>query len=70
MHKHRAKQSGVPFNLSFREWLGVWGGKLSERGLGKLVMCRTDDKGAYEVGNVRIDTQTNNNREAHNLRRI
>lgn len=68
-HKHRAKQSNVAFNLSFRDWLNIWGDKYSERGLGKLVMCRNSDQGAYEVGNVRIDTQANNNREAHNLRR-
>lgn len=68
-HKHRAKQSGVGFNLTFHDWLDVWGDEYDERGIGKLVMCRTNDQGAYEVGNVRIDTQANNNREAHDLRR-
>lgn len=68
-HKHRAKQSGVAFNLTFNQWWNIWKPHWDERGLGKLVMCRLRDSGAYEVGNVRIDTQANNNREAHNLRR-
>jgi len=68
-HKHRAKQSGVEFNLTFDEWMNIWEPYWDQRGIGGMVMCRTGDTGPYEVGNVRIDTQANNNREAHNLRR-
>jgi hypothetical protein len=63
-HKHRAKQSGIDFNLSFEEWWQLWEPHWEDRGIGGLVMCRTNDSGAYELGNVRIDTQANNNREA------
>lgn len=68
-HKHRAKQSGIPFNFTFAEWWLLWKPHWEERGLGNLVMCRKEDQGAYELGNVRIDSQANNNREAHELRR-
>lgn len=64
-HKHRAKQSGVEFKLTYEEWWEIWEPHWEGRGLGGLVMCRYGDNGAYEVGNVRIDTQANNNREAH-----
>lgn len=63
-HKHRAKQCGIEFNLTFDEWWEIWQPHYEDRGIGKLVMCRFNDEGSYEVGNVRIDTQANNNREA------
>lgn len=63
-HRQRAKSSNIPFTLTFEEWWGLWEPFYEERGLGGYVMCRTDDEGGYELGNVRIDTQANNNREA------
>lgn len=63
-HKHRAKQSGIEFKLSFEEWWNLWEPHWHERGIGGKVMCRANDEGAYELGNVRIDTQSNNNIEA------
>lgn len=64
-HKHAAKNRGIAFNLTFQEWVELWGDKYDQRGLGKeaLCMCRTYDQGAYEVGNVRIDTHANNGHE-------
>lgn len=63
-HKHRAKQCGIVFNLTFEQWWGLWEPHYKDRGVGKLVMCRFNDQGGYEIGNVRIDTQANNNKEA------
>lgn len=63
-HKHRAKQCGINFNITFEDWWELWQPHWGQRGIGGMVMCRFNDEGAYEVGNVRIDTQANNNREA------
>ena len=66
-HKHRAKQCGIVFNLTFSEWWSLWeplwDGRAGDNTT-YLVMCRTGDTGPYELGNVRIDTRANNNREA------
>lgn len=67
MHKHRAKQSGIEFNISFADWFSLWEPYLNLNDGVRYCMCRTGDKGAYEVGNVRIDTAANNNREARGL---
>lgn len=57
-----AKRRGIEFNLTFDEWWGIWRPYWSNRGrnVGNYVMCRTMDSGAYEVGNVRIDTVKGN----------
>lgn len=70
-HKSKAASRGIQFRMSFDEWLGVWGNNLCNMGNSSdsLQMCRTGDTGAYEVGNVRIDTTANNMREALKLRR-
>lgn len=67
MHKHRAKQDGVKFNISFGDWLSLWEPYLYREDGVRYCMCRTGDSGAYEIGNVRIDTAANNNREARGL---
>ena len=61
-HKSHAKERGVPFLLTFEEWWSVWEEHFHLRGCTKkgLVMCRKGDEGAYEVGNVYIDTQSAN----------
>ena len=67
-HKSKAKQRKIDFNLTFEEWWGIWqqSGKWNERGCrkGQYVMSRYNDAGAYEVGNVFIQTQEENRREA------
>ena len=67
-----AKQRGVEFKMTFEQWSELWGARLDERGvrLGQLVMCRNGDAGAYEAGNVRIDTNSGNMKEHHMLRRV
>jgi len=57
-HRCNAQQRGVPFTLTFEEWINLWGDKYEKRGCkeGDYVMCRQGDVGAYEAGNVFIDT--------------
>jgi hypothetical protein len=68
-HKKNARRRGVEFDMSFDEWWTIWESHWDGRGMGKLVMCRTCDEGAYEVGNVRIDSQSNNAKEQHDVRK-
>ena len=68
-HRSNAKTRGIPFNLTFDEWWSLWEPHWKQRGTEKA-MCRTEDAGAYEVGNVRIDTYSNNAKEYHKLKRV
>jgi hypothetical protein len=67
-HKGHATTRGIEFKLTFDEWWELWEPHYAERGTGRMVMCRTNDEGPYEMGNVRIDTQSNNAMENHNGR--
>jgi hypothetical protein len=66
--KDSAKRRNIPFVLTFEEWWLVWesSGKWQERGLGsdQYCMARFGDTGAYEIGNVRIITGSENRAEA------
>jgi hypothetical protein len=57
-HRANAKKRSIPFLLTFDEWVDIWlaSGKWGQRGArkGQYVMARFGDKGAYEVGNVKI----------------
>lgn len=59
-HKSSAKGRGIEFLLTYDQWLNIWllSGKLDE--YGKYVMSRVGDKGAYEIGNVFIQTRIKN----------
>lgn len=63
-HKMNSANRGVPFNLSFEQWWTIWmqSGKWHLRGnrKGQYVMARTADRGAYEIGNVRIEKHEGN----------
>lgn len=67
-HKGKAKHRGIEFNLTFDEWWEIWqqSGKWEQRGCRKgcYVMSRYNDMGAYEIGNVFIQTHEENRREA------
>lgn len=63
-HKANAKRDGKVFLLSFDEWYSLWS---PFDGVDGLVMCRTNDQGPYELGNVRIDTISNNVKERHSV---
>ena len=56
------------FKLTFDQWINIWvtSGQLDNRGqrTGQYCMARFGDKGAYEVGNVRIILSVDNVREA------
>jgi hypothetical protein len=60
-HRSSAESRGIPFRLTFAEWFAVWKPYWPAKQLGAaLHMCRNGDSGAYELGNVRIDTPTGN----------
>lgn len=56
--------NSIEMRLTFEEWLKVWedSGKLHlmGSGVGKYVMCRKDDIGHYEIGNVFIASGLDN----------
>ena len=66
-HKANARGRGIPFKFTRESWLEFWqdSGHLHERGpyKGQYVMARFGDKGAYEIGNVRICTVEENHAE-------
>jgi len=68
-HKSNSKRRGIPFRLTYEQWLGIWkaSGKLHLRGRkrGQYCMARINDKGAYEVGNVEIILVQHNHSEAY-----
>lgn len=70
LQKSRAKGRGIPFLLTFDEWWGFWKESYHLRGRAadNLQMCRIGDKGAYEVGNIYLDTCSNNTILGHATR--
>jgi hypothetical protein len=73
MQKSNAKTRKIPFLLTFEQWLEIWNasGKIHLRGRGaeKFCMCRNNDIGPYEIGNVFIGTGRENVR-AGNLGKL
>jgi hypothetical protein len=59
---HATKTRNIDWELTFDEWLDIWGTDIDQRGrgIGKLNMCRYGDKGPYAVGNVYIGTHEHN----------
>ena len=70
-HANSAASRGVGFELTFEQWLAVWGEKVHQRGtrVNQLNMCRAGDAGSYAVGNVRIDTARANALERADVQR-
>lgn len=68
-HKGNAKHRNIDFDISSDEWWKIWqdSGHWHERGkgMGKYVMSRPGDLGAYHKDNVAIITQSQNLSEAH-----
>ena len=73
-HKSKAKQRGIPFELTFDEWWDIWqqSGKWEQRGCttGGYVMSRHNDEGAYSMDNVFIQTKYANDTEPQVIRKI
>lgn len=69
VHRTNAKQRGVEFKLTFDEWMSWWiaTGHYHERGreVGKYVMARKGDQGAYELGNIECVQAQVNSTAAH-----
>ena len=65
-----SRRRGVEFNLSFDEWAWFWNGHWDKRGNkpDQLAMCRNNDEGAYELGNIYLDTNRNNSKLAVELK--
>lgn len=60
-HRDRAKKRGIPFELTIKEWVGIWSLVLGpswvgRRGRGKYKYCmaRYKDTGPYAIWNVKI----------------
>lgn len=68
VQRYSAKARGIPFLLTFEEWLRIWeaSGHLNERGQhkGQYCMARYGDQGSYVIGNVKIILTADNTREA------
>jgi hypothetical protein len=69
-----AKQRGIPFAMTFEEWLRVWqqSGRLQQRGTrsGNYQMGRLGDVGGYSSSNVKIITIQENTNEAAQNRKL
>ena len=69
--KSHAKSRKIEFKFQFKDWIDIWAesGKWYERGHGahRYVMARFNDEGAYEIGNVKIITHSENLKEGHNI---
>ena len=64
----QARMRKVPFTITFEEWIKLWSdsGKWEQRGRRKDQYCmsRIGDKGGYELGNVFIQLQADNIKDA------
>jgi hypothetical protein len=67
--RHRARQRGISWNLTFDEWYQWWQqtGHWEDRGItsGKYVMSRFGDLGPYSLDNIFCQTRDDNCREGN-----
>jgi hypothetical protein len=61
-NKDTAYNRGIPWELSFEQWMGLWAERIGERGpyKGQYVLCRKNDLGGYAIGNCYIATKSHN----------
>ena len=69
IQKQNARRRNISFDLTYEQWLEVWGDKITQRGVGKgkYCMARNNDIGPYSIDNVRIILFEENNREQHDF---
>ena len=68
--KQGARRRRIEWRLSLWDWWTIWqqSGRWDERGRGQgYVMCRKGDTGAYEIGNVYIDTCRQNSSDGNKV---
>ena len=73
--KYQAKKRGIPWELTFTQWVRIWvaSGKWNKRGnttADGYVMMRPGDVGPYAVGNVKIGTHRANIIERNRLMKL
>ena len=63
--RNHAKRRGIPFLLSYAEWIEWWGEDYAQRGRGidALCMARMGDTGSYELGNIYKTTNSQNGKD-------
>ena len=69
--RYTAGRRGIPYNLSFEQWVWIWQRALGQnwweylgKRRGQYCMARFGDRGTYEIGNVQIILGTENVSEA------
>ena len=69
IQKQNARRRNISFDLTYEQWLEVWGDKITQRGVGKgkYCMARNNDAGPYSIDNVRIILFEENNKEQHDF---
>lgn len=72
VQRRNAWERGIAWEMNLREWLELWGEKISLRGQGSgmLMMCRKNDSGPYSKGNVRIATAYENSMDRFERSRV
>jgi len=61
-----AAKRGIPFNLTFEEWYNWYLSHGVDKNIPQKMnrnawcMCRKNDEGPYELGNIYLDTNSNN----------
>jgi hypothetical protein len=57
-NKRNARKRGIPYELTFKQWLDAWGERILKRNRGKgddmLRLERIDKSMGYTVGNVHL----------------
>lgn len=56
LQRDSAIKKGIPFRLTFADWVAIWGAQIDQRGgrPGDLYMERIVKADGYVIGNLRI----------------
>lgn len=68
--RRNASGRGIPWQLTFKQWVDFWGDDIGRRGVGrdKLCMQRYLDRGPYALGNIIKAVPSQNVRTMRNVR--